>query len=982
VTVNMPSQQVSEQEASRLYQEGEIDRAIQAFWVVLTKQPKSPVSSLAFKISREQRNSALADDVRRFLEQHEAFNDQAKLDWVSVQIALGNRPSALPAIAELMSSEKSIAFRLHVVKVLSAQGFSFNTAQETDQLEEIKPANSDEPRFPSFSLDHAATSDSRSTPSDFGISPSPMPRVVEPVTETAHTDLVGSPALTVVGGSPIENFDMGDAQKLALRAREFGEARDLSGLMNLYLEYRDRPIAGQREFYLTVVLKSLSVIAGDLAESNRALEERLACVKHAELVLGDLLETRWMLFDQQLVPMIETHLAANLPRSAAKYLNWSMKQGRISFRYQLWPFVVYFRRTQDVQGLLDFLNDCASSGNHPDAFAIALLCRELNRVERAREAYEYLTGVLTDGAVMDSHMLMAGLESLVQMKNVEELVPLLERSLKDLIPDSKAFGFVADSLYLNRRFSACSEVVQLAASHGVSDDLLRLRESLARLQAGDVDGVLQLIPSLAELNVHSSKHIELLRTLSMHGMVPLVAEAAKQMRLLVRRSAQAREDFLRSIENQLPDALFGNELKFCQEAAELLREIDPNSPLIRVHDLASKPEQLEVATVELGKAFMSAVSADSGLSDQLLHDLFAATSKFHRVRPALWLLDELVNRGTLNSWHLGTVLRDFLRAQPPERLEELYLHYLPALGSVDERSHRILFNLLIRAYRFAGRRQDLERIRRRMHSLGVSEDEWTLREVLEISSTTASKVGTDLGGTDSLDFAALRRVLDDLRHELSHFVAQLSLRLQAVADGLDGARNPEQIQGIRDVLGLTRSFSERIEGYSDIADPNMSGVCDLETVITEVITDYQKKSLAAGVNLTVSAGVEQYWVAISDYGLRTVIENLLSNSLKEFESFAVDSPAVQVIVFGPKLAIPGNLVSISVRDNGRGIPHEISEQIFSRGFTTRSGHGFGLGLALVRSTIESVGGNIQLVNDGTPGAHFLIQLRLSEPPND
>jgi signal transduction histidine kinase len=979
----MPSQQASEQEASRLYQEGETDRAIQAFWVVLKKQPKSPVSSLAFKISREQRNSALADDVRRFLEQHGAFNDQAKLDWVSVQIALGNRLSALTEIAELMSSEKSIAFRLHVVKVLSAHGFSFNTSQETDQLEEIKPVDSDEHPFLSFSSDHAATPDFRSTLFDFDGSSGPTPGVVQLSTQIADTDLVRSLALTVVGRSPIDDSEeLDEAQKLALVAREFGEARDLSGLMNLYLENRDRPIAGHRENYLTVVLKSLSVIARDLAESNRALEERLACVRHAELVFGDLLETRWKLLDQQLVPMIETHLAANLPRSAAKYLNWSIKQGRISFRYQLWPFVVFFRRTQDVQGLLDFLNDCATSGNHPDTYAVALLCRELNRVQRAPEAYEYLKGVLMDGAVMDSHMLMAGLESLVQMKNTDELVPLLGRALRDLIPDSKAFGFVADTLYLDRKFSACSEVVQLAASHGVSDDLLRLRDSLARFQGGDADAVLHLVPSLAELDVHSSKHIEVLRTLSMHGIAPLVAEAANQMRLVVRGSAQAREDLLRSIENQLPDALFGNELKFCNEIADLLREIHPSSPLIRVHDLASKPEQLEIATVELGTAFRSAISADSGLSDQSLSDLLTAASKFHRLRPTLWLLDELVNRGKSNSWHLGTVLRDFLRSQPPERIEELYRHYLPAIGRVDERSHRILFNLLIRAYRFAGRRQDIDRIRGQMQSLGISEDEWTLREVLEISSTTASKVGTDLGGTDSLDFAALRRVLDDLRHELSHFVAQLSLRLQAVEDGLDGARNPEQIQGIRDALSLTRTFSERIEGYSDIADPNMSGVCDLAAVVAEVITDYQRKSSVVGVKMTVSAGDEQYWVAISDYGLRTVIENLLSNALKEFESFSVDSPAVQVTVFGPKLAVPGNLVSISVRDNGRGIPQEISEQIFSRGFTTRSGHGFGLGLALVRSTIESVGGNIQLVDDGTPGAHFLIQLRLSEPPND
>jgi len=75
--------------------------------------------------------------------------------------------------------------------------------------------------------------------------------------------------------------------------------------------------------------------------------------------------------------------------------------------------------------------------------------------------------------------------------------------------------------------------------------------------------------------------------------------------------------------------------------------------------------------------------------------------------------------------------------------------------------------------------------------------------------------------------------------------------------------------------------------------------------------------------------------------------------------------------------VEGNSVHIKVKDNGGGIPEEMSEKIFDPFFTTKSEEqGTGLGLYIVRGIIDEQGGNIHLAPyDGT-GAEFHITLPL------
>lgn len=68
----------------------------------------------------------------------------------------------------------------------------------------------------------------------------------------------------------------------------------------------------------------------------------------------------------------------------------------------------------------------------------------------------------------------------------------------------------------------------------------------------------------------------------------------------------------------------------------------------------------------------------------------------------------------------------------------------------------------------------------------------------------------------------------------------------------------------------------------------------------------------------------------------------------------------------------GNDIIFDVEDNGAGVPKEMETAIFSDGFTTKSGENHGIGLALVKNSLELLKGQIFLSNSDLGGARFTI----------
>jgi two-component system nitrogen regulation sensor histidine kinase NtrY len=99
--------------------------------------------------------------------------------------------------------------------------------------------------------------------------------------------------------------------------------------------------------------------------------------------------------------------------------------------------------------------------------------------------------------------------------------------------------------------------------------------------------------------------------------------------------------------------------------------------------------------------------------------------------------------------------------------------------------------------------------------------------------------------------------------------------------------------------------------------------------------------------------------------LRRAFSNLLRNAAE-----ACAEQGELEITAGPD---NGGGVRIAIRDHGPGVPPGMADRIFDPYFTGKTG-GTGLGLALVKQTIEMHGGTIRLEETPGGGATFVIQM--------
>ena len=97
--------------------------------------------------------------------------------------------------------------------------------------------------------------------------------------------------------------------------------------------------------------------------------------------------------------------------------------------------------------------------------------------------------------------------------------------------------------------------------------------------------------------------------------------------------------------------------------------------------------------------------------------------------------------------------------------------------------------------------------------------------------------------------------------------------------------------------------------------------------------------------------------------LRQVFANLLANA-------AQAQGEGEVFLHAKK---DGSSIQITVRDQGPGIPQEVSDRLFDLYFTTKSG-GTGLGLAVARRLVERHGGTLVYQSQQRPGATFEVTL--------
>lgn len=151
--------------------------------------------------------------------------------------------------------------------------------------------------------------------------------------------------------------------------------------------------------------------------------------------------------------------------------------------------------------------------------------------------------------------------------------------------------------------------------------------------------------------------------------------------------------------------------------------------------------------------------------------------------------------------------------------------------------------------------------------------------------------------------------------------------------------------------------------------------CNFVKIVEDITLSTVSFIEEKGICLTFDTDIEEKVMFCDPDMVERIVLNLLSNAVK----FTPEGGRINVSIYDKD-----NIIVLSVKDNGIGIPPEMEEIIFDRfiqvdNTSTRDREGSGIGLSLVRSLVEMHGGTISVKSKQGEGSEFIVEIPLKYP---
>ena len=206
---------------------------------------------------------------------------------------------------------------------------------------------------------------------------------------------------------------------------------------------------------------------------------------------------------------------------------------------------------------------------------------------------------------------------------------------------------------------------------------------------------------------------------------------------------------------------------------------------------------------------------------------------------------------------------------------------------------------------------------------------------------------------------AFREVARRVAHEIKNPLTSMRIAVDQMRRtvGPSDGRTETAVQVMAAETDRLERLAKEFSEFGRLPEGPQSGI-DL----VELLEELGRTGVPEGVHVTVDANGGPRWLFGHYEPLRRAFANLYRNASEAMRGRG----AIDVTVTGD-----GAGLAVTIADHGPGIPAELRQRVFEPYYTTKD-DGTGLGLALVRVTLEAHRGTISVSETPGGGATFAI----------
>ncbi|HEY2446110.1 MAG TPA: HAMP domain-containing sensor histidine kinase [Rhizomicrobium sp.] len=211
--------------------------------------------------------------------------------------------------------------------------------------------------------------------------------------------------------------------------------------------------------------------------------------------------------------------------------------------------------------------------------------------------------------------------------------------------------------------------------------------------------------------------------------------------------------------------------------------------------------------------------------------------------------------------------------------------------------------------------------------------------------------------------AALGRVAAGIAHEIRNPIAAMRLKAEnALAEQADPVRARDALRVVIDQVARMDQLLQNMLRSVQRTELRREPVADIRGLLAERADLFREQ--AGGRSITVSAPEKLDPAPRIDASqIGRALDNLILNAIQN----SADGGRISLCAGAAQAEL-----TISVSDNGHGVPSEVREHLFEP-FSTGRPEGTGLGLAIVREIAEAHGGQVK-VHHRADGTTFSLAL--------